>query len=162
MDVGAWWREGLASIGDHSRVWGWSAGLSTLTFVGSLILVPVFLMLMPADYFARERRPLRESRAKHPSLRMVALVLKNLTGIILLVAGLAMLVLPGQGLLTLMAAAILLDYPGKFRLERWMMTVRAIRRPVQALRRKLGKAPFELADARSDPARDSNPRPSRP
>ena len=33
-----------------------------------------------------------------------------------------MLVLPGQGLLTLAAGLMIMNYPGKYALERWLIT----------------------------------------
>ncbi len=144
MDLAGWWNQIQVSIRARPEIWGWSAGLSVVTLVGAMILVPVFLVALPADYFTRDRRHPRAAPARHPVLRMAGLIVKNLAGAVLAVAGLAMLVLPGQGLLTLMAALVLLDFPGKFRLERRLMSIGLVRRPVQALRRRLGRPPFEL------------------
>jgi hypothetical protein len=64
-------------------------------------------------------------------------------GIIFILAGLAMLVLPGQGIITVLIGIMMVDFPGKFALERrivqhprvlrainWMRTT-ARRRPLQ-------------------------------
>ena len=42
--------------------------------------------------------------------------LRNAVGLVLVTAGLAMLVLPGQGIITLLVGIILMDFPGKHRL----------------------------------------------
>jgi hypothetical protein len=43
-------------------------------------------------------------------------VLRNALGVLLVLLGLAMLVLPGQGLLTLAVGLMLVDFPGKHQL----------------------------------------------
>jgi hypothetical protein len=64
------------------------------------------------------------------------LVAKNLLGIVLLVAGVLMLVAPGQGLLTIAMGIVLIDFPGKFRLERWVVTRPNVWRTLNWLRRR--------------------------
>ena len=49
---------------------------------------------------------------------MTLLIGKNVLGIILVAGGVIMLFIPGQGLLTIAMGMLLMDYPGKFRLER--------------------------------------------
>ena len=53
-----------------------------------------------------------------------------------------MLVLPGQGLLTIFVALVLLDFPGKLRLERWLIRKPAVRRPIDWIRAKAGREPI--------------------
>lgn len=61
----------------------------------------------------------------------------------LLVAGLLMLVLPGQGLLTLLAALIVADFPGKRRLERRVLGVEWVLRALNRVREGGGRRPLE-------------------
>jgi len=44
---------------------------------------------------------------------------KNLLGVLLFMLGLIMLVTPGQGILTLLFGLMLMNFPGKYRVERW-------------------------------------------
>jgi hypothetical protein len=53
-----------------------------------------------------------------------------------------MLIVPGQGLLTIAVALILLDFPGRFRLERWLATRPAVWRSLNWLRKRAGHKPF--------------------
>jgi UPF0716 family protein affecting phage T7 exclusion len=69
-------------------------------------------------------------------------VLKNLIGAVLLVGGIAMLVLPGQGLLTMLLGLSLINFPGKFWLERKLIQRRAVHRSVNWIRRKGGSEPM--------------------
>ena len=71
-------------------------------------------------------------------------VLKNTGGVLLGVAGAAMIVLPGQGLLTLFVAFTLLDFPGKRRLELWLVRRPVVHRLLDWIRRRAGRAPLRL------------------
>jgi hypothetical protein len=59
------------------------------------------------------------------------------------VAGLVMLVVPGQGLLTLAVGLMLMDFPGKFRLERWLATRGPVWRSLNWLRKRARRPPLE-------------------
>jgi hypothetical protein len=73
-------------------------------------------------------------------------VLKNALGIVLVVAGLVMLIVPGQGLLTIAVGLMLIDFPGKYRLERWLATRRPVWRSINWLRKRAGRAPLSRPD----------------
>lgn len=115
-------------------------------FAASLVLIlltPIgvvwAVIRLPANYFTEEgRRPL-ETFKQHFALRMVTLLVKNLLGVVLLLAGLVMLLVPGQGLLTIAVGLILVDFPGKFRLERWLATRQPVWRSLNWLRERAGR-----------------------
>jgi len=67
---------------------------------------------------------------------------KNLLGVLLVIAGLAMLVMPGQGLLTIVAGVLLIDFPGKYCLERWLVTRKTVWRSINWLRKRAGRKPL--------------------
>jgi hypothetical protein len=75
--------------------------------------------------------------------RYVLLALKNVLGVVLLIAGLIMLIAPGQGLLTIMIGLTLIDFPGKYRLESWFVTRPAVWKSVNWLRRRAGRAEIQ-------------------
>ena len=83
------------------------------------------MVRIPADYFfpATLRRPLAAAASL---AAIVLLATKNLCGVLVL-AGVAMLVLPGQGILTIVVGLMLLDFPGKFALERRLVGGRRYR-----------------------------------
>ena len=118
---------------------GWLSAASVLMFFGSLIAVPWLVVRIPADYFLRQRHYVDRWRPRHPLLRLAFLALKNLLGVVLVLAGVAMLVLPGQGILTILVGLLFLDFPGKFALER-----RLARQP-PVLRASTGYAPRPAA-----------------
>ena len=122
-------------------VW-WLVASSALTFVLSLIFVPILVARIPADYFTHTRRHSTLWSSYHPVARLILLTLKNSLGLILVIAGIAMLVLPGQGLFTILAGIMLLNFPGKYRLERWLVSRPPVLRSINWLRRRTGYGPL--------------------
>lgn len=122
----------------------WLAASSVILFLGTLALVPYLVVRIPRDYFRRDSRERPQPAPRHPLLRVALLVIKNVVGVVLLVAGIAMLVLPGQGIVTIVVALTLLDFPGKFRLERWLVTREPVFRAINWLRQRRGHPPLAL------------------
>lgn len=71
-------------------------------------------------------------------------IAKNLIGLLLILAGGLMLLLPGQGLLAIFAGILLIECPGKHRLVRWIGTRRTVWHSVNWLRKRAGRPPFVL------------------
>jgi len=128
----------------ETELW-WALTGSTATLLVTLIGVPLLLISLPADYFVPGKRRRVLLVDWHPLARIAVLVVKNLLGLVFLLAGVAMLVLPGQGLLTIAAGVLLLDFPGKFRMERKIVGYRPVLRSVNWLRRRAGREPIDLA-----------------
>jgi hypothetical protein len=119
--------------------------LFLITFTGSLGLVSLILVKLPADYFCSHYdRQIWSGRA--PALRIMAAVGKNLLGIILIMAGIVMTLpgVPGQGLLTVLLGIMLVDFPGKDRLERKLLYRPAVRNSIDKLRARFNKPPLQL------------------
>jgi hypothetical protein len=120
----------------------WVFTASIAAFVVTPLAVGWTLVRLPKDYFLKEeRRPLESWRSK-PVLRPVLLIVKNLLGAVLLIAGIVMLLVPGQGLLTIAVGLILIDFPSKFRLERWIVTRPTVWRSINWLRKRAGREPL--------------------
>jgi hypothetical protein len=77
-------------------------------------------------------------------LRLSGLVVKNVVGIVLLLAGFAMLFLPGQGLLTMLIGVSLMDFPRKRELEAKMVGQPTLLGVINAMRHRYGKPPLTL------------------
>jgi hypothetical protein len=75
---------------------------------------------------------------------MTLLIAKNAFGAILLLGGIIMLFVPGQGLLTIAMGLLLLDYPGKFHLEQRLASNAKILNGLNWLRAKAGTAPLRI------------------
>ena len=113
--------------------------LSLAMFLGSLVAVPWLIGRLPADYFLTHWQRVDERRRQHPLAQLLVPLLRNLAGGVLLLAGVAMLLLPGQGLLTMVIGLCVMDFPGKRRLLDWMVEKQAIQQGLHWIRRKRGK-----------------------
>jgi hypothetical protein len=120
---------------------------SILGFVGSLIAIPLILVRLPADYFDT-RTPRHWMKDHHPVLRLSGLIVKNVVGIVFLLAGFAMLFLPGQGLLTMLIGVSLMDFPRKRELEAKMVSQPTLLGAINSMRRRFDKPPLTLAPDR--------------
>jgi len=116
--------------------------LSVVLFVASLLIVPWLVARLPADYFAHRRR--EHPEPAHPAWRMTVLVVKNVFGVLLVLAGIAMLVLPGQGLLSILAGVMLMDFPGKYQLERRIVGQHTVLGALNWIRARAHKPPLVL------------------
>ncbi len=123
------------------EMWVGLITFSVIAFVGTLIAIPAILVRLPADYFQNHHhQPWFANH--HPIVRTLGLLAKNLVGLIFLFAGIAMLFLPGQGLLTMLLGILFIDFPGKHRLERKLIQHPKILKAINAFREKAGKPPF--------------------
>ena len=119
----------------------WLFVLSIAGFVASLIAIPFILVKLPADYFD-ERRPRKWMENHHPILRLTGRLIKNAMGVVLLLAGIAMLFLPGQGVLTILIGISMVDFPGKRALERRLISQPAVLQTINKLRAKFRHPPL--------------------
>lgn len=129
----------------HPAVIGLIVGGSAVIFFVGLVAAPLIACRIPSDYFAHDDRPPSRFAKRHWLLRLALMTIRNLLGGLLFVAGLAMLVLPGQGLLTLLVACMLLDIPGKYRVEKWLVQRRPVHKPIDWLRQRRGLPPLQRA-----------------
>jgi hypothetical protein len=120
----------------------WLGAASVLMFVGSLIAVPWVIVRLPSDYLANHRLPDRR-RPANRLLGAVYFAVKNVLGIVLILAGIAMLVLPGQGILTIWVGLLLMDLPGKRAAERWLVGRRPVLASINWIRLKAGRPAME-------------------
>jgi hypothetical protein len=121
----------------------WTLAGAIAFFVITTALVAWLIVLLPSDYFLSQHRPL-SSLSKRPAVRLAALVLKNVLGILLLVAGVAMWMAPGPGWLTVIVGVTLLDFPGKFKLQRWLISRPGMSRTINWIRRRAGRPPLKV------------------
>jgi hypothetical protein len=127
---------------------------SLAVFLATLFAIPFILVRLPANYFD-VRVPRVWMKDSHPVLRLAGISLKNLAGVLFLLAGTAMLVLPGQGLLTMLIGISLLDFPGKQHVEARIVGQSTVLKVINTLRRKFGRPPLIIVkegDKGSDPS----------
>lgn len=120
------------------------------TFAGSIAIVSFLLVKLPATYFqdSHERNFMVD---RHRAVRWSGLVLKNVSGAVLVLLGVIMSIpgVPGQGVLTILLGIMLLDLPGKRRWEQKLVSRPRVLRTINNLRDRFGKPPLVLdEDAR--------------
>jgi hypothetical protein len=137
----------LDSLTDRGAWLGWVGIASLVTFVLSLILLPVLVVRMPADYFVtRGNASQSAAHRSHPVGRLIGGIAKNVLGAVFVLAGLAMLLLPGQGLVTILIGITLLDFPGKRGIELRIVRNRAVRSAINWIRSRAGKPPLIIPE----------------
>ncbi len=133
------WPAGLAPLIGAVEPW-----LPALTVIGlimalaSMLAIPWLVVRMPVDYFHQPSRPVRY----RGPLAWLLWVIRNALALVLLAAGVLMLVLPGQGILTILIALMVSTFPGKYRLERAIMRRPGVLRSVNWIRRRYRRPPL--------------------
>ena len=115
-------------------------GISSIfVFILSLLGVSWFVAQISDDYFLTTKRMPDGLKARAPFLRLILLIGKNLLGVCLIAGGLLMIVLPGQGLITIITGLLLIDYPGKFQLEQKIVSMPSVLKALNWIRIKAKK-----------------------
>lgn len=140
----------LEWIRAHQAGTGWLVGLSVLMFVGGLVIMPILVARMRSDYFLHRRPAADTWSGRRPAARLSILIIKNGVGLALLLAGLFMLLLPGQGIITILVGISLLNFPGKRRLELKIVRQRPVLQAINWIRDKAGRPPLRLPPAGED------------
>lgn len=122
----------------------WVGTISALTFVLTLVIIPVIVVRMAPDYFMPDRAYTKSWTRQHPVLRWSTLILKNILGLILLLMGIVMLITPGQGLLTILMGIVLMNFPGKRDLELWFVRQKAILNSINWMRTRANRPELEV------------------
>ncbi len=120
-----------------------ATGVSLMALIATVIGVPWVVARLPHDYFSRPRRYVWRALADEPLLALVLGAAKNALGAVLVCLGVVMLVTPGQGLMTLLVGLLLMNFPGKYQLERWLVMRPGVLRALNWLRRRRGRKPFD-------------------
>lgn len=118
-------------------------GLFIASAALSVLIVAIVVVKMPANYFSSHYQ--QDFLPNTPWLaRWGAVIIKNLIGLVLVLAGIAMLIGPGQGILTILIGLIMLDIPGKRPLEARIIQRPAVLSAVNNLRARYNKPPLIL------------------
>jgi hypothetical protein len=123
--------------------------IGILIFLGSFFLnlgiVSFILVKLPADHFSKKRKTKFWS-GPNPALHAAKVIGKNIAGVLLVALGVVLSVpgVPGQGLLTILLGVMLLDFPGRHRLEQKLLSKPSIVNTINRLRGRFEKPPLEL------------------
>ena len=122
--------------------------LSLLLMVITLVALALVVITLPKDYFIRNHR--KPHGLTHALPCQGLSLLKNLIGILFILLGIALLVLPGQGALTILIGLTMTNFPGKYRLERRIIRQRAIHQTLNKIRKLANKPPLEVPEKTSE------------
>lgn len=116
---------------------------SIITFAGSVIAIPWAIGRLDCNYFRTFALRVEQGELKERNgAFFVWALVRNTFGLVLIALGLAMLVLPGQGVITLVLGLSLLDFPGKRLLFAWILKRKAVQKTLNWVRRKQGREEF--------------------
>jgi hypothetical protein len=119
------------------------AAFFVISFAVSLLIVAVVIVKIPENYFSSHYQQDFMPNASWLT-RWGTTIAKNVVGAILVLAGIVMLVGPGQGILTILIGLIMMDIPGKRPLEARIIKRPAVLAAVNSLRARYNKPPLLL------------------
>ena len=128
-----------------NSILSWLAISSLFIFFFSILAINFVIKMIPVDYFDSSKRELSPFKTSNPIIWFILFIAKNVMGYLLILGGILMLVLPGQGLLTIFLGLIFSDYPGKYKLEKKFITIKPIYRYINWVRKKSDIEPIKLA-----------------
>jgi hypothetical protein len=138
-----WFSDSVSSLNFRSVLLG--ALIFLLTLGASLAIVSFVLVKIPATYFQKGHS--RDFLADHPAaVRVLAIIGKNVLGLLLVALGIVLSIpgVPGQGILTILLGIMLLDFPGRRRLEQWLVSRPKIFAAINKLRQRFSKPALVL------------------
>lgn len=117
--------------------------ISTALFmVASFFCAVIFLVRIPEDFLVNPKSSFHFLQNAPFALQISCRLLKNLVGLLLLAVGIFMLIAPGPGILTIMIAAMMIDFPAKASLQRLFMGQQPILSRINRLRERFKKRPL--------------------
>ncbi len=121
------------------------AGVFLLSTLVSFAVVVTYLLAISDDHFIASDRGMRR-RLQSRFSQIAWAILKNLLGVALVVIGLVLALpgVPGQGLLTILVGLLMLDIPGKRRLELAIVRRGPVLRTINKLRARFKRPPLRL------------------
>lgn len=132
--------------------------ITTVASIVYFIVISYIITQLDTRYFIRKNKVLKDFRTVksteanvditsrltpiNSGLNFVTNIAKIIFGLVLFICGLAMLVLPGQGLITMLIGLSLIPFPGKHKLENKLLARKSVRSSLNWIRIKAKKDPF--------------------
>ena len=115
----------------------WISLVSLTLFIISILSIRWLVLLIPENYFKEKKSSFLKE--KYFFYWIAFKFIKNSLGYLLIIGGILMLVLPGQGILTIFIGMVLSDYPGKYYIEKKIIQSSIILKTINSIRKKSGK-----------------------
>jgi uncharacterized membrane protein len=122
--------------------------ITTASAIVYFIIISYIITQMDKRYFIRRQINAENAivvshlRLINSNLTQLINIAKIIVGVCLLLIGIVMLVLPGQGLITMLIGLSLLPFPGKDKMEQNILSRKSVRTTLNWIRVKAKKAPF--------------------
>jgi Putative transmembrane protein (PGPGW) len=126
----------LKDLIPESLLFGLTVG-SAIAFGVSLLLVPLIMVRLPSNYL--NAPPQKSGWWNNPMVRIV----RNVLGVALVVLGILLLVLPGQGIFSIVLGVSLTDFKRKREVQRKLIGSGKALRFINKLRKRFGQKPLE-------------------
>jgi hypothetical protein len=133
----------------------WIEGHKTLSLgitVGSIVVclvglaaIPFVLVRLPQDHFVKPDPPFLPPPGSGIGA-WIWMVVRNLLGVAMLIAGLAMMFLPGPGIVGLILGLSLIQCPYKKKIESYFVRRPFVHETINNLRKKHNVPPLDLPD----------------
>ena len=120
----------------------WLGAISFAIFIFSLVSIKWLVSLIPSDYFINKKTS--KFKSKYPVIWLVSMIIKNLIGYVLIIGGILMLILPGQGLFTIFIGLMMSNYPGKYFIERKFIAIPSVLKTINWLRKRSNQEPLKV------------------
>ena len=120
----------------------WLGVVSSIIFLISLLSIRWLVCMIPSDYFIKKEQS--KFKSNYPVAWIISSIIKNIFGYVLIFGGILMLVLPGQGLITIFVGLMLSNYPGKYKIEKKIIAIPRIFKTINWLRKKSDEPPLNL------------------
>ncbi len=117
---------------------------SVSVFIVSLILFPLLIISLPKNYFIR-----KESK-KENSGSLWKLIIKNILGVILIIIGALMLILPGPGIIVMLIGLMLMSFPSKKKLKNYFLSNQTLRKELNWIRQRADKEAFVFSSGNKE------------
>jgi hypothetical protein len=127
---------------NHRILLVWLGAASVLAFLATLFIVPWLVVRIPPDYFTHRKRHHQARHSRHPMIQVTLVIAKNVLGCLFVLIGFLMLFLPGQGIMTMLIGVMFLDFPGKYHLERRLVSYGPVFRSINWLRHQTKRDPL--------------------
>ena len=124
-----------------------------MTTAATFVIVALVVATLPITYFRDEAT----AAGGRPAWWLAGRIARNVAGVVLIVVGILLSIpgVPGQGLLTLLAGVVLVDFPGRHRAARAIARWRGVLLGINRLRALLSDRVNEFVDQFEDPGRQA-------
>ena len=101
------------------------------------------LVALAAAAVAVVRMPAGALQENHNGGSRAWRIARGILGWLLIAAGIAMLILPGPGLVVLLLGITLADFPGRCRIQHWICTRKHVLSSINRLRKRFHRPPLK-------------------